>query len=108
MSYTLSIFRLNAVTTKVPLKSLTACWWYAGEGFKSWSLPHLTSISLQNGWRVSDEGMQALGSCQAPLRYLNMKGCRLVSNTGLAALVRLSHLTHLSLQVGTAQQNQIA
>ncbi len=33
------------------------------------------------------------------MRHLNMKGCRLVSDAGLAALVRLSHLTHLSLQV---------
>lgn len=53
---------------------------------------------MQNGWRIGDEGMQALGSCQAPLRHLNMKGCRLVTNAGLAALVALNHLTHLSLQ----------
>ncbi len=33
------------------------------------------------------------------MRHLNMKGCRLVSDAGLAALARLSHLTHLSLQV---------
>lgn len=33
------------------------------------------------------------------MRHLNMKGCRLVSDAGLTALVRLSHLTHLSLQV---------
>lgn len=76
-----------------------ACVSSAGEGFKSWGqLPHLTSISLQNGWRIGDEAMQALGSCQAPLRCLNMKGCRLVTNAGLAALVSLHHLTHLSLQ----------
>lgn len=30
-----------------------------------------------------------------------MKGCRLVTNAGLAGLVSLSHLTHLSLQVST-------
>ncbi len=71
-----------------------------GVGFRSWGqLLHLTSISIQNGWRVNDEGLETLGCCQAPMRHLNMKGCRLVSDAGLAALVRLSHLTHLSLQV---------
>ena len=71
-----------------------------GEGFRSWGqLLHLTSISIQNGWRVNDNGLETLGCCQAPLRHLNMKGCRLVSDAGLAALVMLSHLTHLSLQV---------
>ena len=50
--------------------------------------------------------MQTLGSCQAPLRCLNIKGCRLVTNVGLAALVNLNHLTHLSLQASIyLQQN---
>ena len=71
-----------------------------GEGFRSWGqLLHLSSISIQNAWRVNDKGLETLGCCQVPMHHLNMKGCRLVSDAGLAALVRLSHLTHLSLQV---------
>ena len=62
-------------------------------------MPHLTSISLQNAHRVSDEGLEALGHCQAPLQHLNLKSCRLMTDRGLAALVRMSHLTDLSLQV---------
>ena len=92
--------KLSNMHVTFPWIQLLLC--VEGEGFVSWSqLPHLTSVSLQNGWRVSDEGLEALGRCQAPLRHLNLKGCRLVSNSGLAALVKLSHVTHLSLQVST-------
>ena len=37
-----------------------------------------------------------------------MKGCRLVTNAGLAGLVSLSHLTHLSLQVSTEHNSAAA
>ena len=75
----------------------------AGEGFTSWGqMSHLTSMSLQNAWRIQDQGVQVLGGCLTALRSLNLKGCRNVTDHGLADLAPLSQLTHLSLQVRQA------
>ena len=91
-------YSLLILAAPEPLSFLSVC--AAGKGFASWgSAQHLTALSLQNGWQVTDEGMEHLGLCLTALRSLNLKGCRLITDAGLAALVHLRRLTHLSLQV---------
>lgn len=59
-------------------------------------------MSLQNALRIKDKGVQLLGSCLTALRSLNLKGCRLITDHGLADLAPLTQLTHLALQVRQA------
>jgi hypothetical protein len=61
-----------------------------------WLLPR--SLSAQNGWRIEEEGLAALAALST-LRMLNLKGCRSISDLGVAALQPLTGLQHLSLQV---------
>ena len=70
----------------------------AGKGFGTWQLTGLTSLSLQNGSSLSDQGLAALTQLDS-LRCLNLKGCRSLSDAGLASLPALSRLSRLRLQV---------
>ena len=59
---------------------------------------HLTSLSLQNASKVSDEGCAAIAQITS-LRTLNLKNCPALTDDSLAALTPLDRLCHLKLQV---------
>ena len=72
---------------------------YAGSGFAKWSgMHHLTSLSLQNASKVSDEGCAAIAHITS-LRTLNLKNCPALTDASLALLTPLDRLCHLKLQV---------
>ncbi len=70
-----------------------------GSGFAKWSgMHHLTSLSLQNASKVSDEGCAAIAHITS-LRTLNLKNCPALTDASLALLTPLDRLCHLKLQV---------
>ena len=75
----------------------------AGTGFGTWSLASLTSLSLQNGTSLSDDGLAAISQHLSSLRCLNLKGCRGLNDSGLAHLSKLTCMSRLRLQVHAAE-----
>ncbi len=64
---------------------------------------HLTSLSLQNASKVSDEGCAAIAHITS-LRTLNLKNCPALTDASLALLTPLDRLCHLKLQVSLSHR----
>ena len=86
-----------------PPQATKTCARPAGGGFSTWQLTCLTSLSLQNGGSLSDCGLAAVAQQLSSLRCLNLKGCRAVTDAGLAFLSGLTCLSRLRLQVQQLQ-----
>lgn len=61
------------------------------------TLPSLGHLALTGSLNVTDDGMQIIGNCQAPIQSLELHGLCNVTDKGLMDLTQLTSLTFLDL-----------